>query len=74
MVLAAVLALGMIALLVLLSQGVLGFPVLVAAGVFVLIVFHYLVWGRWLSRVLRDDPRKTAASNRDAPREPTEEA
>lgn len=70
MVLAGVLAVGMIALLVLLSQGVLGFPVLVAAGVFTLIVFHYLVWGRWLSRVIRDEQHKPRPG--DSQRTPVE--
>ena len=38
-----------------LTLGAVGPMVVIAGGVFALAAFHYLVWGWWLSRYIRDE-------------------
>jgi hypothetical protein len=38
-----------------LTLGAVGPMVLIAAGVFALAAFHYVVWGWWLSRYIHDE-------------------
>ena len=40
---------------VLLSMGTFGLVLLVAGGVFLVIAFHYVVWGWWLRKIIHKD-------------------
>jgi hypothetical protein len=56
-----------------LTQGIFGLVVLVGGGVFAMAALHYVIWGRWLSRVLHEEesvagPRPDEAPP-DAPRQ-----
>jgi O-antigen/teichoic acid export membrane protein len=43
-------------LLLLMPLGYLGIVFVIGSGVLALVVgFHYLVWGKWMKRVLEDD-------------------
>ncbi|MGE0756772.1 MAG: hypothetical protein AB7O38_07120 [Pirellulaceae bacterium] len=57
--------------LLLLPTGFIG-PVFVVGGFFFVAVmgFHYLVWGRWLSRLLAEDEPRHADSLPSPPRKP----
>ena len=54
-VLAGLLALGIFVILFFLTLGAAAPMVAIAAGVFGLAFFHYVVWGWWLSKLIRDE-------------------
>lgn len=53
--LAGVLAAAVFLGLFFLTLGAIGPMVVIGAGVFALAAFHYVVWGWWLSRMIRRD-------------------
>lgn len=55
LLLAAVLALGVFLGLFFLTLGAIGPMVIIGGGVFALAAFHYIVWGWWLGRLIRDE-------------------
>ncbi|HEX4129987.1 MAG TPA: hypothetical protein VHZ24_08080 [Pirellulales bacterium] len=54
-VLAALVAMMASAALVFLTLGLFGVVLAIGGGVFALAALHYLVWGQWLSRIIRDE-------------------
>lgn len=54
-VLAALLGMGVFAVLFFLTLGAVGPMLLIGGGVFALAAFHYIVWGWWLSKLIRDE-------------------
>ena len=55
LILASLLALAVFLGLFFLTLGAVGPIVVIGGGVFALAAFHYVVWGWWLSRLIRQD-------------------
>ena len=55
LILASLLAMAVFLGLFFLTLGAVGPIVVIAGGVFALAAFHYVVWGWWLSRLIRED-------------------
>ena len=53
--------------LVMLTGGYLGLVILVGGGVFAMAAFHYLVWGWWLSDVIRRQEAEAEAAEKLPP-------
>jgi len=49
-----------------LTQGLFGLVLLVGGGVFAMAALHYLIWGRWLSRMLYDEAAAEEARQKKA--------
>jgi hypothetical protein len=65
LLLAGSLTLIVIAGLFFLTLGWIGPVILLGAGVFALAAFHYLVWGWWLSKIIRDEEEAKSARRSD---------
>src|SRR5690348_15995904 len=64
---AIVLAMAVCIVLYFLTAGVFGPALLIGGGVFALAAFHYVVWGWWLGRIIREEAQAdedAAESNR----------
>ena len=55
LLLVAIGALVGLAVLIVLTLGQMIFVLVIVAGIFGLAAFHYVVWGWWLSRMIRDE-------------------
>jgi hypothetical protein len=55
------LSLVILAALVVLTMGYVGLVIGIGAGIFAVAAFHYVVWGWWLSKIIRDEEQAEAA-------------
>ncbi|HWB00023.1 MAG TPA: hypothetical protein VG713_16095 [Pirellulales bacterium] len=64
-VLTVLVGIAIAAALVFLTLGVFAVVLAIAGGVFALAALHYLVWGQWLSRMIRDEVEAEEQRERD---------
>jgi len=57
-ILALVLLLAATTLLTVLTLGYFGPVIPIATAIFLVILLHYFVWGRWLGRIIREEEQR----------------